>query len=101
MIDAQSWDRRNAERWRKAAGIPCPDCPFLTKTKETSAMDPNSGAIAQFESEEDAERAGYTEPLNDKEARLLATMNRHDRRAWLSRRRKEQKARGGVGGRDD
>jgi len=64
-------------------------------------MNPETGAIAQFETEEDAEQAGYTEPLNDKEARLLATMNRHDRRAWLSRRRKEPKAKDAVGGRHD
>jgi hypothetical protein len=77
------------ERWKRAAGIPCPDCPFLTKPrKETRSMNPDTGAIAQFETDEDAQDAGFTEPLNDKEARLLAGMNRHDRRAWLSKLRK-------------
>ena len=78
------------ERWKRAAGIPCPHCPFLTKNKETIIMNPDTGAIARFETDEDAKKAGFTEPLNDKEAKLLATMNRHDRRAWLSKRRKEQ-----------
>ena len=54
-------------------------------------MNPETGSIAQFETEEDAKLAGYTKSLTDKEAKLLATMNRHDRRAWLSRKRKERR----------
>ena len=55
-------------------------------------MSPDTGAIAKFETEEDAELAGYTESLTDDEAKLLAPMNRHDSRAWLSQRRKEARA---------
>ena len=52
-------------------------------------MNPETGAIAKFDSKEDAKAAGYTEELTDKEAKLLSGMNRHDRRAWLAQRRKE------------
>jgi hypothetical protein len=56
--------------------------------KDLETMNPDTGAIAAFEKDDDAKAAGYTVPLTDKEARKLAGMNRHDRRAWLSRKRK-------------
>lgn len=54
-------------------------------------MNPDTGAIAHFETDEDAKQAGFTEPLTDKEAKLLDGMNRHDRRAWLSQKRQAEK----------
>lgn len=45
------------------------------------------GAIAQFETTEDAEKAGYGTKLNPKEAAHLGGMNRHERRAELARMR--------------
>jgi len=55
-------------------------------------MNPNTGAIALFETDEDADAAGYTERLTAKEARHLRQFtNRHERRAELSRMRKAAK----------
>lgn len=51
-------------------------------------MNPDTGAIAKFETDEDAKKAGFTEKLTESEAQLLATMNRRDRRAWLAKKRK-------------
>jgi len=53
-------------------------------------MNPDTGAIGKFETDEDAKAAGFTVKLTEKEAKLLAGMNRHDRRAWLSRNRKNR-----------
>ena len=78
------------ERWMRAAGIPCPDCPLLERTPNN--MNPDTGAIAKFETDDDAKAAGFTEKLTEKEVRLLSQMNRHERRAWLSRERKSRKA---------
>lgn len=44
-------------------------------------MDMKTGAIAQFETEEDAEKAGYTEKLTKEQFRKFRGMNRHDRLA--------------------
>lgn len=44
-------------------------------------------AIAEFETDDDAKAAGYNTPLSKKEASLLRGMNRHERRAELSRMR--------------
>lgn len=52
-------------------------------------MDPKTGAVAQFETDEDAEKAGYTEKLAQAEADVLSAMNREERGAELSRMRKE------------
>lgn len=54
-------------------------------------MDPKSGAIAHFEKDSDAIRAGFTEKLTEPEANELRPMNRKQRRAWLSNSRKKNK----------
>lgn len=43
-------------------------------------MNPDTGSIARFETEEDARRAGYTVPLTDDQANKLAGMSRSERR---------------------
>jgi hypothetical protein len=58
-------------------------------------MDPKSGAIAHFETEEDAKKAGYTVLLENAAAEKLLPMNRHDRRKWAAEQRRE-KSRGKV-----
>lgn len=56
-------------------------------------MDTRTGAIAEFETAEDAKAAGFTEPLTKKEAAVLRAMpNRHERRAELARMRAEGRA---------
>jgi hypothetical protein len=50
------------------------------------------GAIAQFESEEDAKEAGYKTKLSPKEAMVLQRLNRHERRAELARMRCQARA---------
>ena len=52
-------------------------------------MNPDTGAIAHFETEEDARLAGFTESLTAEQAGELAGMNRQQRRAWLAQNRKE------------
>lgn len=52
-------------------------------------MNPDTGAIAQFETEEDAKESGYTVSLTKEQAGELAGMNRHKRRAWLAQNRKQ------------
>jgi hypothetical protein len=47
-------------------------------------MNPNSGAIAHFENDDDARKAGYKIPLDDWEAAKLLSMNRGERRAYLA-----------------
>ena len=54
-------------------------------------MDPKTGAIAVFETEKDAQRAGYTVPLTEAEAATLRPMNRKQRRAWLAEQRRAGK----------
>lgn len=54
-------------------------------------MNPDTGAIATFETEEDARKAGHTVPLSDAESRRLMPMNRHQRRAWAKQQRVEQR----------
>lgn len=56
-------------------------------------MNPETGAIAHFESDEDAEKAGHTVKLSKSEARYLLTFqgeNRKERRAELARLRREK-----------
>lgn len=56
-------------------------------------MDTRTGAIAEFETDADAKRAGYTVKLAPKEAMVLRAMpNRHMRRAELSRMRRDGRA---------
>jgi hypothetical protein len=45
-------------------------------------MHPQTQAIAHFEREEDAERAGHTIPLTKNEVDRLMPMNRAERRRW-------------------
>ncbi len=59
--------------------------------ERTSQMHPKTYDVKEFPSLEEAAKAGYTEPLNPKEADELKTMNRKQRRKWLSKRRKERK----------
>ncbi|HKY40700.1 MAG TPA: hypothetical protein VJN18_32420 [Polyangiaceae bacterium] len=54
-------------------------------------MDPKTGAIAHFEKESDAVRAGFTKALTKDEAKELGPMNRKARRAWVSKSRKKNK----------
>jgi hypothetical protein len=54
-------------------------------------MAPETQAIAVFETDEDARKAGHTIKLSDAEAKALLPLNRHERRAELSRMRKEAK----------
>lgn len=44
-------------------------------------MNPNSGAIAAFENEDDAKAAGYTVPLEPEDAAKLLKLRREDRNA--------------------
>ncbi len=54
-------------------------------------MDPKTGAIAHFEKESDALRAGFTKVLKSDEVKMLQPMNRKQRRAWLSQSRKAKR----------
>ena len=54
-------------------------------------MHPQTQAIATFEREEDAQRAGHTIPLTPKEAALLGTMNRAERRKWQREQKRERR----------
>jgi hypothetical protein len=56
-------------------------------------MDPKSGAIAHFERESDAKKAGFTVPLSKDQADMAQFMNRKQRRAWASTSRKKNKRR--------
>lgn len=47
-------------------------------------MNPDTGAIAEFETEEDAKKAGYTVPLSKEEARKLRIMPRDSRLGLIS-----------------
>lgn len=51
-------------------------------------MNPDSGAIAQFERKSDAKKAGFTILLTKKEASLAQGMNRKQRRAWAAKQRR-------------
>lgn len=55
-------------------------------------MDPKRGAIAHFEKESDAIRAGFTEKLSQAELKEVHPMNRKQRRAWAAQRRRDKKA---------
>lgn len=54
-------------------------------------MNPDTGAIARFETDEDAALAGFTEKLTEEQYQQLAPMNRHERRKWLSQSKKKNK----------
>jgi len=54
-------------------------------------MDPKSGAIAIFEKESDAIKAGFTEKLSPAEFEQVGPMNRKQRRAWAAKRRHDNK----------
>lgn len=54
-------------------------------------MKPNTGAIAHFETNEDAKAAGHTVPLDKKQTELLMGMNRQQRRAYFAEQRREAK----------
>ena len=49
------------------------------------------GAIAHFETEEDARKAGYKTKLTQREAKKLMPMNRHERRKALAEQWCEQR----------
>lgn len=44
-------------------------------------MNPDTGAIAEFETEDDARQAGYTVPLTREQAVQFKGLNRHQRLA--------------------
>lgn len=46
-------------------------------------MNPNTGAIAMFETDEDAIRAGFTKKLTDLEAIELRELRREQRLEWI------------------
>lgn len=54
-------------------------------------MNPDTGAIARFETKRDADQAGFTIPLSEDQAQQLLPMNRHERRKWISQSRKKNK----------
>lgn len=47
-------------------------------------MNSKTGAVAVFETEDDAIEAGYDMRLTTEQAKGLKVMNRHDRRAWAA-----------------
>lgn len=47
-------------------------------------MNPETGAIAHFETEDDAKEAGYTVPLDAALAKQLQQLKREERRALVS-----------------
>lgn len=53
-------------------------------------MNPDTGAIARFETQQDAEEAGYTQPLTDEQVQQLSPMNRQQRRAWAAEQRRKK-----------
>jgi hypothetical protein len=54
-------------------------------------MNPDTGAIAQFENEADAKLAGFTVALSGKTAEELAMMPRVERKAWLKHQERKLK----------
>jgi hypothetical protein len=50
-------------------------------------MNPDTGAIAHFETDEDAKAAGHIVPLLEAQLAHVQGMNRHDRRAWAAQQR--------------
>jgi len=52
-------------------------------------MNPDTGAIARFELQQDAEEAGYTQPLTEEQVQTLTPMNRQQRRAWAAKQRQK------------
>lgn len=54
-------------------------------------MDTRTGAIANFERASDAKRAGYDIKLKKEEAAKLLTVPRRERRAELSKMRREKR----------
>lgn len=50
-------------------------------------MHEQTGAIATFETDEDAKQAGYTMPLTDSQRAKLSQLNRHERRKWAAEER--------------
>lgn len=59
--------------------------------KERNDMHPKTYDVKEFPSLEEATKAGYTEPVKAEEVEELQSMNRKQRREWLSKRRKERK----------
>lgn len=59
-------------------------------------MHKQTGAIAHFETDEDAKRAGYTVPLNEAQRKETWGMNRAERRKWAreeaARQKRERRA---------
>lgn len=54
-------------------------------------MNKNTGAIAIFETDEDARKAGHTVKLSEAEFDMLKPMNRKERRAWASKSRRARR----------
>lgn len=55
-------------------------------------MHPQTGAIATFETDRDAKKAGYTVKLSPEQFKQFQGMNRHDRRAEIAQNRKRRRA---------
>lgn len=51
-------------------------------------MNPFTNEIKEFESDEEAKKAGFTVPLTKEQASQLNPMNRKQRRDWLKQQRK-------------
>lgn len=56
-------------------------------------MNPQTYDVKLFETQEKADEEGYTVPLQHKDMLQVQGMNRAQRRAWLSKKRKNKRAR--------
>jgi hypothetical protein len=53
-------------------------------------MNPNTGAIATFETTKDAVDAGFTQQLTRRDYFEQMPRNRHERRKWAAEQRRKQ-----------
>lgn len=53
-------------------------------------MNPNTGAIACFETRFDAEEAGFTDFIPEPELPRVQSMSRHERRKWAAEQRRKR-----------
>jgi hypothetical protein len=54
-------------------------------------MDTKTGAIAHFEKESDAIRAGFKQKLTSEQVKIVSPMNRKARRKWAAEQRRAKK----------
>ncbi len=53
-------------------------------------MNPDTGAIARFETLADAEAAGFAEPLTERQAKRLTPLSREERKKWLTKKKRHR-----------